>query len=74
MDYIAFLFFEWATEHWWLGFWLAFWLAVFAYGLARGLINLTNRAFRMVLVSLRGWPPAHLDADGDWRPSTSSDA
>lgn len=28
--------------------------------------NLITRTYRMVMVSLRGWPPSHLDADGDW--------
>jgi len=27
-----------------------------------------NRTYRMIMVSIRGWPPAHLDADGDWKP------
>ena len=27
-----------------------------------------SRTMRTILVSLRGWPPNHLDADGDWKP------
>lgn len=29
-------------------------------------------AFRYVRVALRGWPPAHLDADGDFKSSEKS--
>lgn len=28
------------------------------------------RVIRMLTVWVRGWPPPHLDADGDWRPET----
>lgn len=28
------------------------------------------RMLRLVMVACRGWPPAHLDADGDWKPAT----
>jgi len=31
-----------------------------------------NRTYRCVMVSLRGWPPQHLDADGDWKPLPES--
>lgn len=34
-------------------------------GLLRGWVRLT----RTIMVSLRGWPPSHLDADGDWNPN-----
>ncbi len=27
-----------------------------------------NRTLRTVKVLVRGWPPPHLDADGDWKP------
>lgn len=26
------------------------------------------RISRVAMVGSRGWPPAHLDADGDWKP------
>lgn len=26
------------------------------------------RGYRTIKVLARGWPPAHLDADGDWKP------
>lgn len=50
--------------------WTTFFLAYFA---ARALISITSRAYRMIMVSLRGWPPAHLDADGDWKPEPKGD-
>lgn len=30
--------------------------------------SLWRRLFSTVKVAIRGWPPAHLDADGDWKP------
>ena len=55
-------FFFFAGEHPILTFLLA-WMGLFF------VCNLIVRAFRIVMVTLRGWPPAHLDADGDWRPA-----
>ncbi len=31
------------------------------------LLLLANRILRTIKVLCRGWPPSHLDADGDWR-------
>ena len=68
-------FWIWATEHWWLGFWLAFWALVFAYQLAFAvLVRLPNRLIRHAAIRKRGWPPAHLDADGDFKPEAKADA
>lgn len=39
----------------------ALWLVL---GAARFIFN---RTMRTLNVGLRGWPPAHLDADGDWK-------
>ena len=64
----------WATEHWWLAFWLVLWAMCFAYGLMAFAGKLVNRVFRMCMVLLRGWPPAHVDADGDWRPAPKESA
>jgi len=62
----------WATEHWWLAFWLVFWALVFGYTGLVLLVNVVrfaiNRPLRTIKVLARGWPPAHLDADGDWKP------
>lgn len=29
---------------------------------------LPNRILSTVKVLIKGWPPAHIDADGDWKP------
>lgn len=31
--------------------------------------QVTHRVLRTLLVAGRGWPPPHLDADGDWPPT-----
>lgn len=30
-------------------------------------MNLIFRFFRVINIALRGWPPDHLNADGDWK-------
>jgi hypothetical protein len=58
-----------ASEHWFLT-WCALWLFWAAYWLAGALLfRLPVRILRAIVVLLRGWPPAHLDADGDWKPA-----
>lgn len=52
---------------------LAFWVLVIAYFLVVVVARLFGRVLRMVMVALHGWPPAHLDADGDWRPAPKGD-
>jgi hypothetical protein len=71
--HLAILAQQWALEHWWLAFWLAFWALVFAAIIIIALVNLVrflvNRPLRTIKVLVRGWPPEHLDADGDFRPA-----
>ena len=43
------------------------------YLLKYALFVLPNRALRTIKVCSKGWPPAHLDADGDWKPEPKSD-
>ena len=45
--------------------WLTFFLAV-------GVGSVIKRTYRMVMVTTRGWPPEHLDADGDRNSSDES--
>lgn len=45
--------------------WLAFFLAWLVLQFAG---TCWNRLLRTIKVLARGWPPAHLDADGDWQP------
>ena len=35
--------------------------------------RLISRVPRTIKVALRGWPPPHLDADGDWKPEPKRD-
>lgn len=40
-----------------------------AYFIINGLTKMWSRFMRMLMVRKRGWPPSHLDADGDWNPN-----
>lgn len=59
----------WATAHWWMAFWLAIWgfcaCALIAMILLEAFSKLISRILRLIMVMARGWPPPHLDADGD---------
>ena len=52
------------------GFWS--WLGVFilVIGILNSILRFVfkswNRFMRMIMVRKHGWPPSHLDADGDW--------
>lgn len=37
------------------------------------LASIVGRILRTISVSYQGWPPPHLDADGDWRPGCGDD-
>ena len=39
--------------------------SLIGYYLVNGVILIWRRFMRMIMVTLRGWPPPHLDADGD---------
>lgn len=39
-----------------------------AYFIINALLRIWSRFMRMLMVRKHGWPPAHLDADGDWNP------
>lgn len=61
----------------WMGFTLllfALWLVA---ALAEQFMNVARsvwiRFTRTVMVLCRGWPPAHLDADGDWKQEPKGD-
>lgn len=56
MSFLAF-----CSEHYILAFFMLF----AAYYLARCIVV---RGLRTINVCARGWPPSHLDADGDWKP------
>lgn len=50
---------------------LTFFLAYFAFVLLRQLVRTTERLiglpFRFMNIRKHGWPPEHLDADGDYK-------
>lgn len=69
-------FYAFAGEHWFLT-WCALWLVwglVWLAGTAMLVsFRAINRVLRTIMVAIRGWPPAHLDADGDWPPAASKE-
>lgn len=66
-------FWTWATVHWWLAFWLMFWALVVVAQLLSGLfVRLPNRLIRSANIRRAGWPPVHLDADGDFKPAETN--
>ena len=46
--------------------------SIFAY-VMQLILTLVSRLLRTIKVLIRGWPPAHLDADGDWPPTDKSE-
>lgn len=53
--------------------WCALWLVWMVVPLVGLVIEFVIRTYRMIMVCLRGWPPEHLDADGDWKPEQKKD-
>lgn len=51
---------DWALAYPWLTFFLA-------WGVCMGSLYTIRRFARLLTIALRGWPPPHLDADGDFR-------
>lgn len=48
-------------------------IALVLYFVINGILSFFNRLWRMVMVTTRGWPPAHLDADGDWKSKQTNE-
>lgn len=61
-------FYVFAGENPLLTFFLAVVLILLIETLVSSLHNIVSRLFRMTMVTIHGWPPSHLDADGDWKP------
>lgn len=59
------------------GFWrfcgFTFLLYMVLYFVVNGVLRVTARVLRSINIAARGWPPAHLDADGDSIKSTTTD-
>lgn len=41
--------------------------------LVHAVASLANRVIRCINILSRGWPPVHLDADGDFQPRPTQD-
>ena len=70
MEQVLLNYIEWGKEHYLIFGWTIFWTAII---LATGIINLLGRVFfslpnrilRSRNIKNQGWPPFHVDADGD---------
>ena len=52
----------------WCALWLVWGVIWLAAVVAEVAWKLCNRLLRTIKVCVRGWPPEHMDADGDWKP------
>ena len=53
--------------------WVSFFLAWLLLHLIVKIMNIfIVRPLRVINIWLNGWPPPHLDADGDWKPEEES--
>lgn len=69
-----------ANDHWfitWCALWLVWgvlWLASVSIAIVTDLIrSIIIRTYRLIMVVCRGWPPVHLDADGDWKEQPTTE-
>jgi len=46
--------------------WCALWLTWLMIPAMQTILLLVNRTYRAINILFHGWPPAHLDADGDF--------
>lgn len=56
---------DWAREHYFLTF-VLLWCTL------EITAKIISRTYRMIMVLVHGWPPDHLDADGDWKPNAQA--
>jgi len=64
MDFIRFVFSSFWT-------WLVFFVMFVAP--ARMILNIVRALCRRSVLSKHGWPPAHINADGDWIKESAED-
>lgn len=62
-----------ASEHYFLT-WCLLWLLWPIVTLPSLAFRLINRTYRVINIAIRGWPPAHVDADGDWKPEPKAES
>jgi hypothetical protein len=47
--------------------------AFLIYVIGECVLKLGARVLRSINIAARGWPPEHLDADGDWKPQPTKE-
>ena len=65
--------FEFMSENPWQTFFLGPITFVSFFVIVYYLWLMYNRAFRFITIWFRGWPPEHIDADGDWKTEEKED-
>lgn len=55
------------------GFWYFLGMIIILGMIGNGIAYIINRIIRGFNIRKHGWPPSHLDADGDWRPLKEKD-
>lgn len=60
---------EWMSGSPWLAFFLLLSVVFCIEAQVNNFIRLCSRWMRHRNIAARGWPPPHLDADGDWKPN-----
>lgn len=73
MTEVLLAFIEWGKVHWWFFGWTVFWSLLLTVAMVLSIIRsffcfLPNRILRSRNLKHNGWPPSHLDGDGDFRP------
>ena len=59
--------YEFMSQHWFLTWCLAWPASFLALVVICMPFKIINRILRTIKVLARGWPPEHIDADGDWK-------
>ena len=62
-------FFDWIDNHSFLAFLVICFGSTLIYAAIKVSALVLRGLVRMPAILIRGWPPAHLDADGDWAPA-----
>ena len=60
--------FEFIADHYFYTFLLGIFYLFVAGQVLQFVLNFWNRFLRHLSVRKHGWPPGHLDTDGDWPP------
>ena len=51
----------------WCALWLGWGFVGVAAALVQGISEIVSTLIRVTIVTIRGWPPTHLDANGKWK-------